>query len=351
MAAADEASGAGPPLLSRRPEEGARLLALSFLDQAAAARPRLDDPEDSEALHDFRVALRRLRSCLRAYRDHLGDGVPKKLQKRLRRLADATTPGRDTEVQIEWLRGQGKDLAGAHHPGKSWLLGRLEEKKRAAYEEIQREVAEEFAGVEADLRRALSVYRAEIDLGGKAPLPTLGEATAEILTRQVEDLADHLDRIDGPDDERQAHRARIAAKRLRYLIEPWKGEVPGVEEVIHRMKDLQDLLGELHDAHVLAGELEGFLGHAAAERVGRLLALTLSAAPDPARLAAERRRRHEPGILALAQRNRKRRDELFGQVKEEWLDGRAKDFLAEVKALRPALRRAAGAAEEGEGSA
>ncbi|HEY9420766.1 MAG TPA: CHAD domain-containing protein, partial [Thermoanaerobaculia bacterium] len=66
-------------LLARSPEEGARLLALSFLDQARAARPRLADPSDSEALHDFRVALRRLRSCLRAYRSFLDESVPRKL--------------------------------------------------------------------------------------------------------------------------------------------------------------------------------------------------------------------------------------------------------------------------------
>ena len=51
-------------LLPRPPEEGARRLALSYLDQAARARPRLADPADAEALHDFRVGLRRLRSCL-----------------------------------------------------------------------------------------------------------------------------------------------------------------------------------------------------------------------------------------------------------------------------------------------
>ncbi|HYU36006.1 MAG TPA: CHAD domain-containing protein, partial [Thermoanaerobaculia bacterium] len=59
------------PLLARPPDEGAHLLALTLLDQAAAAFPRLEDPADSEALHDFRVALRRLRSCLRAYRSCL----------------------------------------------------------------------------------------------------------------------------------------------------------------------------------------------------------------------------------------------------------------------------------------
>ena len=77
-------------LLARPPEEGARLIALSYLDKATEALHRLKEAEDKEALHDFRVALRRLRSCLRAYRGLLQDSVPKKLAKRLRRLARAT---------------------------------------------------------------------------------------------------------------------------------------------------------------------------------------------------------------------------------------------------------------------
>ena len=46
-------AGEGPAeLFSRPPEEGARRLALSFLDEAAAALPRLDDSADSEALQN-----------------------------------------------------------------------------------------------------------------------------------------------------------------------------------------------------------------------------------------------------------------------------------------------------------
>jgi len=106
-------------LLSRSPEEGARLLALSFLDQAAAARPRLSDPADGEGLHDFRVGLRRLRSCLKAYDPWLD--VPKKLARRLKRLAGSTGPGRDAEVQIEWLRGRSSHLSSHHRAGLSRL--------------------------------------------------------------------------------------------------------------------------------------------------------------------------------------------------------------------------------------
>ncbi len=331
-------SAAPPPLLPRPPEEGARLLALAFLDQAAAARPRLDDPDDGEALHDFRVALRRLRSCLQAYGEVLDDSVPKKLARRLRRLADATGAGRDTEVQIEWIREQGgkpgSPLAAAHRPGHAWLLARLGEQKRHAYREIGEEVADEFADLEADLRQKLSVYRTEVRLDRldrNAPRRTLGAATAEILAAQAEELGDHLARIDGPGDETQAHKARIRAKRLRYLLEPFRDEVPAAVPAVQKIKSLQDLLGELHDAHVLEHELARFLAAAAEERAARLLDLTLKDAPDDKLLRAERRRRHEPGLLALAKRNRARRDRLFAKVAAGWLDGRTAEFLRQLE--------------------
>jgi CHAD domain-containing protein len=330
-----------PRLLPRPPEEGARLLALSFLDQAAAARPRLDDSADTEALHDFRVALRRLRSCLQAYGDSLDDSIPRKLARRLKKLADATGAGRDTEVQIEWLREAGKGLAAAHRPGHAWLLARLEKRKGEAYEEIAADVADDFAGLEAELRRKLSVYRTEVRLDRDRPRRTLGAAAAELLHALAGELADHLAQVDSSGAETEAHKARIRAKRLRYLLEPFREEVPEAIEVVQRIKGLQDLLGELHDAHVLEHELEDALGEAAEARAKRLLDLTLEDAPNDKLLRAERRRRHEPGLLALAKRNRARRDSLYKDVAQGWLDGRAGDFL-DLRWLEAALAAAGG---------
>jgi CHAD domain-containing protein len=269
----------GSGLLSRPPEEGARLLALAFLDQAAEARPRLSDPADAEGLHDFRVGLRRLRSCLKAYAAWLD--VPKKLARRLKRLAGATGPGRDTEVQIEWLRG------------------------RSAH---------------------LSVYRAEIHLDARAPRSTLAEATAGLLRRQVEDLENRLARIEDAGSVEEAHQARIRAKRVRYLLEPLTEEIPEAAPVVKRFKALQDLLGEFHDAHVLEAELVEAVG-------GRILELSLADAPDANLLRAERRRARESGLIALARLNRARRDRLFETLDADWLDGKAGDFLREVEGL------------------
>lgn len=335
-----------PGLLSRSPEEGARLLALSFLDQAAEARPRLSDPTDTEALHDFRVGLRRLRSCLRAYSVQLDGSIPRKLARRLKRLAGSTGPGRDTEVQIEWLRGRSPHLAAHHRAGLTWLLTHLEDRKREAYGEMEDEVADEFAKVEEDLRARLSVYRIEIHLDPKEDRPTLAEATARILHRQVAELERHLARIEDADDEEEAHEARIIAKRVRYLLEPLVDEIPGAGPLVKRFKALQDLLGELHDAHVLETELAEAVETAAAERSRKILELSLAQAPDDKLLRAERRRAQETGLIALARLNRARRDRLFETLDEEWLDGKAEGFLREVEGLGERMIAAASPAAQ-----
>ena len=325
-------------LLSRPPEEGSRLIALSWLDQAAAAFPRLPDAADPEALHDFRVGLRRLRSCLRSYRPWLEESLPKKLRRRLRDLAGSTGPGRDTEVQIEWLRGRSRHLGSYHRAGLAWIVGRLEERMRAANEEMSARLPKEFPRIEADLRDRLSTYHTEVHLAaGGRPSPTLAEVTAGILRRQAMELESHLARVDGPEDEHEAHEARISAKRLRYLLEPFAGEQPDAAVLVKRMKRLQDLLGELHDAHVLETELSEALQVAAAERVRRLLEVSLTDAPDDALIRAERRRVRESGLLALARLNRARRNRLFEELETDWLEGRGAGFFEEAEAVAEGL--------------
>ncbi|HYL04852.1 MAG TPA: CHAD domain-containing protein [Thermoanaerobaculia bacterium] len=347
---AAESVDESPEILERSPEEGARRLALTYLDQAAAALPRLADPDDAEALHDLRVALRRLRSCLKAYQDQLADSVPKKLARRLQRLARATGPGRDAEVQLAWLQARGPDLRSHHHrQALGWLRARLQQRRDEAYGELRDEVTRDFAPVEEGLRRRLSVYRAEVRLDENPP-PTFGDAAAAILLRHADQLGHRLGRIKDAGDVERAHAARISAKRLRYLADPLAQLVQAhrrqarADQLVHRLKGLQDLLGELHDAHVLEAELTAALAAAAAERARRLLELTLAGDADDHHLRVERRRSIEPGLLALARLDRERRDRLFAQYAERWQGERVEQLLAAAAALAAALRGAGHAA-------
>ena len=224
-------------------------------------------------------------------------------------------------------------LSAHHRAGHTWLLARLEDRKREAYGEMEDEVADEFAKEEEDLRARLSVYRTEIHLDPKEERPTLAEATARILHHQVAELEQNLAKVEDAGDMREAHQARISAKRVRYLLEPLVDEIPGAGPIVKRFKALQDLLGELHDAHVLEAELADAVETAAAERSRKVLELSLAAAPDDKLLRAERRRAHESGLIALARLNRARRDRLFEELDDEWLEGKASDFLREVEGL------------------
>ena len=330
-------------LLERSPEEAVRRLALAFLGQAADARRRLDDPAhpaDAEALHDFRVGIRRLRSAIKAYGPHLEGSIGTKLRRELRRLAQSTNPGRDAEVQIEWLKGQSGALRTYQRQGLAWLLARLEERKREAYEGAVADVSRDFDGVAEKLRRRLSVYRAEIRLGGDGRRGTFREVVAAVLGRHLVALEAALGQVATAADVEPAHEARIEAKRLRYLLEPLADELPGTQPpkgILKRLKTLQDLLGELHDAHVLEEELGRALADAAVERAHKLLEINLQEVPDEQLVRAERRRARESGLLALARRNRARRDELFAAVESEWLGGRGGAFFREVEELAAAL--------------
>jgi CHAD domain-containing protein len=331
-------------ILSRPPEEGARRLALGFLDAATAARARLDDSGDAEALHDFRVALRRLRSTFRAYRSTFAGSLSKKLLRRLRRLAAATGPGRDAEVQVTRLREEIPQLTRAQRAGAAWLLARLEGRMEEGYDAARKRAEEDLPRLAADLHERLSVYSTEVHLDADAPRPTFGQVAAQALRGQVEEVGADLAAIGGAGDVEGAHAARISAKRVRYLIEPLAGEIPGSAPLVKRFKALQDLLGELHDLHVFEAELGTALESAAAERARRLLAATVAADPageDGHRLRAARRHPYDAGLLALGRRARARRDELFAEMDQGYLQGGGKRFLGQLERLADRLEAAA----------
>ena len=134
-----------PDLLDLPAKQGARLIALGFLDEAVRTHQRLSGGGDPEALHDFRVALRRLRSSLRAYGAFLTESVSAKTRRRLRRLARATAESRDLEVHLSWLDTQRPALTARQRTGLLWLRERLAARKASADDQLQREIARDFA--------------------------------------------------------------------------------------------------------------------------------------------------------------------------------------------------------------
>ncbi len=291
-----------PDLLDLPAQRAVRLVASDLLARSRTASRRLGTRDDAEALHDFRVALRRLRSWLGAYRAHLGKSIPKRSRRDLKNLAAATTAGRDAEVQLAWVQQAARGWSADLLPGVAWLAGRLEERRDQAYRRALRRVGSRYGGLEQTLRARLR-RRAGDDT------ERFGHVTASLIQAHAAALRDRLGEIAGAQDQSAVHAARIAAKRLRYLLEPLERYREEAASLIEQLRALQDLLGELHDLHLIRAEL-----------------LT-PVVPEAAR----------SGLAALGREVAERELELFSRLKGGWLDAAASDYLAQVDALSRAL--------------
>ena len=328
---------AAPPpqpedLLARPARTAVALVGLALLDAARTALGRLDDPNDGEALHDFRVALRRLRTTLRGFRPELGDAVPKKLQRRLRDATRTTSAGRDAEVQLAWIRDHTTALGRGSRGGLSWLRARLVERRDRAYAGIREDVTPQFRRLERRVRRALNRARNDRSPGQGS----FGAAAARLLREQAAELDQELQAATSPDDEAAIHGARIAVKRVRYLIESLAIDVADTAALVARCKELQDLLGELHDAHILVEALGDAVADAAAERARRLHALTVRAGRERAR-RTERPAPASAGPLALARLASETEARLFERLVTEWLDAKLAELVGTLATFAEAL--------------
>ena len=242
-------------LLDRPAQESSRLLALSYLDQIDRAHRRLRDSDDREALHDFRVGLRRLRSCVRAYRRQLKGSMTGKMRVQLRELTRATNLNRDTEVQLAWLQQQAPRIEAEDTHGFFWFTGMLEGRKLASHDPAIAQAGRHYMKAAVRLRRRLAVLRIEIRNNLARKPPTFGQVTGELIRHQIAQVRQELTRVGGVNDIEEAHRARIAVKRLRYLLEPVARSNRRARALISRLKAVQDLLGEHHDMHVISEAL------------------------------------------------------------------------------------------------
>src|SRR6266511_1744489 len=174
-------------LLDRPAVLATSAVALAYLDDAVAAAARLGDRNDAEALHDFRVAIRRLRVAVRAY-PGLHESVPWKQRRRLRKLARATNPGRDAEVQLAWFRVHSQRLTTAERVALAPLRARLHGRRRRVIAETRGgDLQDRFEKLERKLRRRLTALRT--DGSHEAPFRTVAAAT---LVSHATDLAGRL---------------------------------------------------------------------------------------------------------------------------------------------------------------
>ncbi|MGE5610721.1 MAG: CHAD domain-containing protein [Bacillota bacterium] len=210
------------------------------------------DQWDEKAIHDARVATRRLKSVLSLLAPALSSDRTKQLKKTTRKLRRRLGALRDADVMLGHLQElsvqQPSDLA------IQWVQGRLMQEREELREKCRQKLS--ASRVMANLTRAKPLEEQVQELG-TVPARLLSEQLPTQLA-EFSEQAGHLVRaVAGGNHAAQVkdpHALRIATKALRYTLElaPAAG-FPLPSTVLKSLKQMQDALGLWHD-YVVLGE-------------------------------------------------------------------------------------------------
>lgn len=220
--------------------------------------PKAIAGDDPKAVHDARVASRRLRAAM----DGAAGAFPKPWFRSLHKSAKTITRSlgkvRDQDVLLARLSAGREAADPAMRPALDLLIERIETERDEARDAL------EDTFTRSRLRRLRKESRTRFAIARQKDRQledALPERAREQIDARVSELLAFQGTVSETDDAETFHDARIAVKRLRYTLELFE-EAVGAEatHLIGDLKGLQELLGDLHDLDVtiqiVGGELD-----------------------------------------------------------------------------------------------
>ena len=223
---------------------------------------------DSEALHDFRVAIRTSRSILNQTRGVFPERPYQRFRSVLAWLAGCTGAARDLDVFLDKLPEYRRRIPGILARGLAPLKAVLHEAQKIEQERLARTcAARRYVG----FKRA---YGAFLDdrAAHACRTPRGNEPIVALATRVIR--KGYRKALDGGRHAGEGatgatlHELRKSGKKLRYLIESFRELYPDeeVRDMLKLLKELQDVLGRLVDLNVQRRLLREWLPRAEAAR-------------------------------------------------------------------------------------
>ena len=170
-------------------------------------------------------------------------------------------------------------------------------------------------------------------VGGLDPEAGLADNAERIVLVRLDELCGFMPTAADPEEVVALHDMRIAAKRLRYILEVTGPCFGAYAKTATKMtKELQDLLGEIHDCDVQVPETAAFAERLMTEDVSAIHEAAGDAEDlDPALLKDAPHARDHAGLAALQAHLRARRRLLFDRFLELWGDYERKGFRARLE--------------------
>jgi CHAD domain-containing protein len=238
--------------------------------------------DDEEELHDMRVATRRMRSAFDIFSPAFEPKVIKRYRRGLRNVANVLGKVRDMDVILGNALAYRKDLAEAKYLGFEPLLSewkrQIEKQRTKMTKHLESEAYQNF-------KYNFNLFLQQPDITKTSIISDEGtnshlRDTVPILIYSRFATVRSYESILPTASMAQLHALRIDFKKFRYTLEYFR-EILGdnVGKIISELKQLQDHLGELHDAVVACDLIHDFLDDWDGQQAGLPISERLN--PEP----------------------------------------------------------------------
>jgi CHAD domain-containing protein len=261
-----------------------------------ALRAQAGDAHDGkvDAVHQARVASRRLREVVPVLGRGLDDVRLKPLRRDLRDLTRALGPVRELDVALAMVDELPIDGPDAERLLEAWRE-HLERGRLTASQALRKALGPR---PRRELDCALESFSA-------ARTVSRDESWREGLTRRLiaraQDLRDHIERTGTTYHPEPLHEVRIAIKKLRYVLEiTAEAGLARVQRPLRTLKAAQESLGHLHDLDVLMTSLQSVPGTAPGKDLQHAAATAVATIEAASRVRHRRYLRNRAALLRVA---------------------------------------------------
>ena len=208
-----------------------------WMERVVAERDKARENFDVDAVHDLRVALRRCRAMAEGFQSVDGDPSWVKMRKAGKVIFSALGDLRDTQVLLEWIERLRSDCPPVAERLNSYCLQRESELKTTAAEVVDGFDTHRWLQWAQKLGERVQAVGNPTEVFQVLALERY-EAARELHSRALRNRS-----------KTALHELRIGIKKLRYIVENF---LPEQEQAWGKdLKNIQDLLGEVHDLDVL----------------------------------------------------------------------------------------------------
>lgn len=209
-----------------------------------------------DSLHDFRIALRRMRSVL-SQMHVLPTEVAIHFRTELTWLGHVTSPVRDLDVYLLNFHHYQQLLPTTKQDGLEALCLFLQQKRQAAYQNM---LCQLHSPRYEDLKRNLNTFLHSNKITGVSTKKS-NQRVGIIAKRRIKKLFKQVLKqgasANANSPSEVFHQLRKRCKTLRYMIDSFQSlyAPKTVHRLIHNLKQLQDNLGKIQDLTVEADTL------------------------------------------------------------------------------------------------